>query len=179
MHNNNTVFEISPAKIKYIVKDNFYFNNYNNKNSEFAALPQNLQRAINREAEFHVKTLAQTKGLSDILTENSKKEAQKLHNTLCEYMAHIGNLEEAKTPHNPNNKFAILLKRDSEAIYQQNLDAHSKSLNDFVEDNNLHPTTRRALHINNSIEKDEKEGINKDASSILKNLYDYLKKHIR
>ena len=178
--NDSTVFEISPAKAKYIVKDNFYFNNYN-KDSEFAALPPNLQRAINREAEFHVKTLAQTKGFSDILTADNNKEAQKLHNTLCEYMAHVGNLEEAKNPHNPNNKFAILLKKDSDEIFKQNFEATLKDAETAAvkDEYNLHPTSRRAKHYNEDIEQHEKKGIRKDASTVLQNLYAHLTKHLR
>ncbi len=171
--NNPTVFKMDADKVKLIVSKNFYFNG--NRESEFNTLPGNLQRAINREAEFHVKTLSQTEGFSDILTEDNFNEAQKLHNAICEYIAHIGNVEVAKNPHNPQNKFAALMRADSEAVYKENFESNGNpEAKEFTAENDLHATTRRAKHLNQNIQNHKAKGVEYNAQNRLQNIYQYL-----
>ncbi len=163
-----SVFKMDAEKAKLIASKNLYYSDHK-KESEFSALPGNLQRAINREAEFHVKTLSQTEGYADILNAEDGKEAQKLHNALCEYFAHVGNMEEKKNPHNPGNKFAALLRADSEATHRQNIDAITSE-----EVSIPHATTRRAKHYNENIAAHKKKGGKRDAAENLQNLYNHL-----
>ena len=171
---SKTVFTINPDKAKFIVNSRFYFND-NQKNSEFSLLPGHLQRAVNREAEFHVKTLSQTEGFSEILTADNFREAQKLHNAICEYIAHIGNIEQNINPYNPNNKFAALLRADKEAIYKENLD-FGKTPYPAITDTNvfLHPTARRAKHFNESIASRKAKGVQRNAAETLQNIYNHI-----
>lgn len=166
--NPQPAFKLKPEEINLIVKRHMYYNG-ENKESEFAALPGNLQRAINREAEFHTKTLSQTEGFNEILTGNDFEKGQELHNALCEYFAHVGNIEEKLNPYNPNNKFRKLERADSEAIYNNNLEFGKHALEGSDK------TTRRAGHYNQKIEQRRKQGREFDANQMYDNLINHLK----
>ena len=75
----NSTFQIDEKLAKAIVKKHFYFSEHNQE-SEFDKLPGHYQRAIEREAAFQVKTLAQTEDFADILNKDNMEEAQNLHN---------------------------------------------------------------------------------------------------
>ncbi len=166
--NPQTVFSLTPEEASLITKRHLYFNG-DTKESEFAALPGNLQRAINREAEFHVKALAQTEGFHEILKENDFAKAQEFHNALCEYFAHIGNQEEKLNPFNPNNKFKRLAEADAKAIYNNNTEFSEKTPETFDK------ATRRAKHYNHEIAKRHEQGRQTNQSEFFNNLMSHLK----
>ena len=169
--NNNEVFNIDEKLAKAIVNRQFYFSAHG-KDSEFSELPRHYQRAINREAEFQVKTLAQTEGFADILTNDNMEEAQKLHDAICEYYAHKGNLDEKNHPNHPQNLFNVLLHRDSEAI-KRNPFEHKN------EESLLDKTSRRAKKFNHRIAERKEKGIEHNANDTIKNIYNHIKANAR
>ncbi len=169
--NNNEVFNIDEKLAKAIVNKQFYYSAHENE-SEFSKLPGHFQRAIEREASFQVKTLAQTEGFADILTKDNMAEAQNLHNAICEYYAHKGNLEEKMHPNHPQNLFAVLLKRDSEAIAQNPFEYKDKEdIND--------KTSRRAKHFNERIAERKAKGVEHDAAATIQNIYAHVRGNTR
>lgn len=169
--NNIEIYQIDEKLAKAIVNRNFYFSAHGEK-GEFSELPGHFQRAIEREAAFQVKTLAQTEGFAEILTKDNMEEAQNLHNAICEYYAHKGNLEEKRHPNHPNNLFSSLLRRDSAAI----------ALNPFErkdEENLLDKTSRRAKHFNEHIAERKAKGIERNPIMTIQNIYDHVKGNIR
>lgn len=169
--NKNEVYQIDEKLAKAIVNRNFYFSAHGEK-SEFSELPGHFQRAIEREAAFQVKTLAQTEGFAEILTKDNMEEAQNLHNAICEYYAHKGNLEEKRHPNHPSNLFSSLLHRDSAAI----------AFNPFEhkdEENLFDKTSRRAKHFNEHIAERKAKGIERKPIMTIQNIYDHVKGNIR
>lgn len=172
--NIDEVFKIDEKLAKAIVNRNFYFSSHN-KESEFSQLPGHYQRAINREAEFQVKTLAQTEDFANILNENNMEEAQKLHDALCEYYAHKGNLDEKNHPYHPKNFFNLLLQRDSEAIIRSSFDNLAKKDDKFYNEGGLlDRTTRRAAQLNEHIAEDKAKGKKHDASLNIANIVKHI-----
>ena len=175
------IYKIDETLAKTIVNRNFYYSAHN-KDSEFAQLPRHYQRAIEREAAFQVKTLAQTEGFADILNKDNMAEAQNLHNAICEYYAHRGNLEEKKHPNHPSNFFTGLLHLDTDATIQNSLMAFQKSKDpniDYIESLDKEPmydkTTRRAKHFNARIAERKAKGIEHDAAATIQNIYAHIK----
>ena len=155
------IYKIDEKLAKTLINKHFYFSEHG-KESEFSKLPGHYQRAINREAEFQVKTLAQTEGFKNLL--DDKEEAQKYHNAFCEYYAHKGNQDEQKHPNHPNNLFNVLLERDSKAI----------ALNPFEmteKEDIFDKTSRNAKHINRKIAKEKAEGKEHDPQKHLEQMY--------
>lgn len=171
MENNktNNTFKIDEKLAKAIVNKNLYFSDYK-KESEFSKLPGHYQRAVNREAEFQVKTLSQTEGFAEILQD--EKEAQQLHNAICEYYAHKGNLEEKMHPNHPQNLFSILMKRDSEAIARNPFE--DKEQEDIYD-----KTSRRAKKFNQRIAERKEKGIEHNAKATIQNIYKHIKDNAR
>lgn len=183
----NEVYKIDENLAKTIINKNFYFSAHGAK-SEFSELPGHYQRAIEKEAAFQVKTLAQTEGFADILTKDNMKEAEELHNAICEYYAHKGNLDEKLHPNYERNLFSVLLKRDSENIYHDSFVAMLNSNNDsraqdFFANHNKESvydkTSRRAKHFNEHIAERKAKGINRDPSVTIKNIYEHVRGNIR
>lgn len=169
--NNEEVYKIDENTAKAIVNRHFYYSAHE-KESEFSKLPGHYQRAINREAEFQVKTLAQTEGFADILTQENMKEAEQLHNAICEYYAHKGNLEEKLHPNHPQNLFSVLLKRDSEAIARNPFEHKD-------EENLFDKTSRRAKHFNERIAERKAKGVKHNAAETIQNIYNHVRANAR
>lgn len=164
--NNHELYQIEENLAKIIINKHFYFSSHN-KESEFSQLPGHFQRAINREAEFQVKTLAQTEGFSDILNENDMEKAQILHNAICEYYAHKGNMEEKLHPNNSQNLFNVLLKRDSDAIARNPFEPKGQ-------EEAMHPTSRHAQHFNKRIHERKNKGREFNAARTLQTIYNHV-----
>lgn len=169
---NTPVFELSEEKMKIILARQLYFKNHN-KESEFSNLPGDIQRAILREADFHTKTFAQTEGLNQIMSENDYEKMQEMHDALCEYMAHIGNLQQQKNPYNKENLFNKLQERDSDAIYKQTL--HPGKEKDVYR----HSSTKQAKKYNEHLNKERKEGKAVDGNELYSKIINHLKGNTR
>lgn len=109
----DTLLEINEKLAKIIVKK---YNIESEKKSEFSTLPGNLKRALLREVHNKMEVLQQENKDFEKFVE--KKGERPVTDAFCEYYAHIGNLEQQKNPHNPQNLFARLLKKDSHAVEQ-------------------------------------------------------------
>ena len=180
----NKVWQIDEKLAKIIINKNFYFSNSDkdsDKESEFSKLPGHYQRAINREAAFQVKTLAQTEGFSDILNKDNMEEAQKLHDAICEYYAHKGNMEEKLHPNHPQNLFSVLRNRDADTITQNNFETVLKGSEAAIDPNLVESqeqaisrdkTTRRAKKFNEHIAERKAKGIKHDATATIEYIYD-------
>ncbi len=165
MENKNEVYKIEENLAKAIVNRHFYYSKHN-KESEFSQLSGDLQRAISREAEFQVKTLAQTEGFADILNKDDMAQAQVLHDAICEFYAHKGNLEEKKHPYHPQNLFNVLKERDSKAV------ARKAFIN---EERTFDKTSRRAANLNKRIAERKAKGIEHNAALTIQNILDHVK----
>lgn len=163
----NALVNIDEKILKAILKKHFYFSQHGAE-SEFDKLPGHLQRAVNREAEFQVKRLAQVEGLTEILTENEMKNAQDMHDALCEYITHLGNQEEKLNPKNPNNLFAKLLRTDSKAVMQNPFEYKD-------EDNAIDKSTRAARHINDKVKERKEKGTLTPAPEMFAKIMNHLK----
>lgn len=163
----NAVVNIDEKILKAVLKKHFYFSKHGAEN-EFDKLTGQLQRAVNREAEFHVKRLAQVEGMSEILTENNMEKAQEMHDALCEYITHLGNKDEKLTPNNPNNLFAKLLRMDSQAIKQNPFEYKD-------ENNAIDKTTRSARRINDKLQERKEKGTLTPAPEMFAKIMNHLK----
>lgn len=183
----NSTFQIDEKLAKAIVKKHFYFSEHNQE-SEFDKLPGHYQRAIEREAAFQVKTLAQTEDFADILNKDNMEEAQNLHNALCEYYAHKGNMDEKLHPNHPQNLFSVLRNRDAETITQNSFETIIKSSDANIDTNLVEnkdqedtrdKTTRRAKKFNERIAERKAKGMEHNAAATLKNIYDHISARTR
>ena len=163
----NALVNIDEKILKAILKKHFYFSQHGAE-SEFDKLPGHLQRAVNREAEFQVKRLAQVEGLTEILTENEMKNAQDMHDALCEYITHLGNQEEKLNPKSPNNLFAKLLRTDSKAVMQNPFKYKD-------EDNAIDKSTRAARHINDKVKERKEKGTLTPAPEMFAKIMNHVK----
>ncbi len=164
---NKSVFQLNESQLKTILSRHMYFTAHNS-DSEFEKLPAHLRRAINREAEFHVKTMSQVEGLSEILNDSNLEKAQEMHNALCEYFAHKGNEDEKHHPNRDTNTFAQLLRRDSDAIY---LNPYEEQRRETSDDK----SKRLAKKINEKISERKEKG----SLTSAKETFDIIMNHLR
>lgn len=146
--------------IFFIYKIFFYFNSLRGKNMTDTA-SKTVFTVNSDKANF-------TEGFSEILTADNFREAQKLHNAICEYIAHIGNIEQNINPYNPNNKFTALLRADKEAIYKENPDFGKTPYPA------MHPTARCTKHFNEPIAARKAKGVQRNAAETLLNIYNHI-----
>ncbi len=152
---------MNKTKAQLIVTRHYHYNG-TNAGKEFQSLRGDLRGPIAREAEFQVKTLAQTDGFSEILIPANGKEttaedkSQILFDAFCEYYAHQGNQELARSGGLLSHTFERLkAKSDSEYDFETGMPRHQR---DFIIENNLHPTTLQAKENNRRIERQRNEG---------------------
>lgn len=167
---NTPVFKLNEQEMKIILNRQLYFKKHN-KESEFSNLPGDIQRAILREADFHTKTFAQTEGLNQIMSENDYEKMQEMYDALCEYMAHIGNLQQQKNPYNKENLFNKLQERDSDAIYKQTLHPGKEK--------DVYRSTKQAKKYNEHLNKERKEGKAVDGNELYSKIINHLKGNTR
>lgn len=168
---NEPVFKLNEKEMKIILNRQLYFKNHS-KESEFSTLPGDVQRAVLREADFHTKTFAQTEKLNPVMSENDYEKMQEMHDALCEYMAHIGNLQQQKNPYNKENLFNKLQEKDSDAIYKQTL--HPGKEKDY-----FHLSTEQAQKYNEHLNKERKDGKMEDGKELYNKIITHLKGNTR
>ncbi len=152
---------MNKTQAKLIVTRHYHYNG-TNAGTEFQSLRGDLRGPIAREAEFQVKTLAQTDGFSEILIPEIGKEAttedksQILFDAFCEYYAHQGNQELALSGGLHSHTFETLKAKSDQALeFESGMPRHQK---DFIIENNLHPTTLQAKENNRNIKRQSNEG---------------------